>query len=59
VASIPINVYKQIAVSLAELQVRVRPQGEIGRYLFEQMVAFNDMMAHFQAWPPAQKLGPR
>lgn len=54
---IPINVYKQIAVSLAELQVRVRPQGEIGRYLFEQMVAFNDKLAHFQAWPPGESWG--
>jgi len=54
---IPINVYKQMAVSLAELQVRVRPQGEIGRYLFDQMVAFNDKLAHFQAWPPGESWG--
>ena len=39
---VPINVYKQMAVSLAELQVRVRPCGEIGKYLFEHMVAYNN-----------------
>ncbi len=54
---IPINVYKQIAVSLAELQVRVRPQGLIGRYLFDQMIAFNDKLARFQGWPPGESWG--
>lgn len=36
---VPKNVYEMMAVSLAELQVRVRPYGEIGRYLFDQLVA--------------------
>lgn len=36
---VPKNVYEMMAVSLAELQVRVRPCGEIGRYLFDQLVA--------------------
>ena len=38
---VPRGTYKQMNVSLAELQTRVRPCGAIGRYLFEQMVEFN------------------
>ena len=34
---VPKPVYKQFAVSLAELQVKVRPYGKIGRYLFDQL----------------------
>lgn len=36
---VPKNVYEMMPVSLAELQVRVRPYGEIGHYLFDQLVA--------------------
>lgn len=39
---VPIMTYKQMAVSLAELQLNVRPCGAIGKYLFEQMVEFNN-----------------
>lgn len=35
---VPKNVYEMMPVSLAELEARVRPQGEIGRYLFDQLV---------------------
>lgn len=38
---VPQNVYKQAAVTLAELEYRVRPYGEIGKYLFEQLDEFN------------------
>lgn len=38
---IPADVYGTIRVGLAELQEQVRPYGDIGRYLFEQMVAYN------------------
>ncbi len=38
---VPQNVYKQAAVTLAELEYRVRPCGEIGKYLFEQLDEFN------------------
>lgn len=48
---VPMSVYKQFAVSLAELQVRVRPYGKIGRYLFDQMVALNDRLAAVPQWP--------
>ena len=48
---VPINVYKQMAVSLAELQARVKPYGKIGKYLFEQMVELNTRSAHISHWP--------
>lgn len=38
---VPQNVYKQAAVTLAELEYRVRPCGTIGKYLFEQLDEFN------------------
>ena len=38
---IPSNVYGSIRVGLAELQEQVKPYGEIGEYLFDQMVAYN------------------
>ena len=34
---IPRNVYSQVIVSLAELEYKVRPCGELGKYLFEQL----------------------
>lgn len=34
---IPKNVFEMIPVSLAELQLRVYPYGEIGKYLFQQL----------------------
>lgn len=54
---IPINVYKQMAVSLAELQVNVAPCGKIGEYLFTQMVEFNDKCAQIQHWPHGEVWG--
>ena len=48
---VPTGTYKQFAVSLAELQLRVRPWGRIGRYLFEQMVALNNKLADLAHWP--------
>ncbi|MBQ7064279.1 MAG: nucleoside hydrolase [Firmicutes bacterium] len=36
---VPKNVYEMMPVSMAELEYRVRPCGEIGRYLFDQLVA--------------------
>ena len=38
---IPSDVYGSIRVGLAELQEQVRPYGAIGRYLFDQMIAYN------------------
>lgn len=55
---VPRNVYKQMAVSLAELQLRVMPCGKIGRYLFEQMVAFNIALGdNGRDWPHGETWG--
>lgn len=35
---VPRNVYQLVLVSIAELEYRVKPCGEIGKYLFEQLV---------------------
>ena len=48
---VPSNVYKQMTVSLAELELYVRPCGELGRYLFDQMVEVNEKAAHVPFWP--------
>lgn len=45
------SVYKKFAVTLAELQVKVRPYGKIGNYLFQQMVDFNKKCAKVSHWP--------
>lgn len=39
---VPRNVYRMMPVSHAELWTRVRPHGEIGRYLAEHVVEFNN-----------------
>lgn len=48
---IPRVLYKQFAVSIAELQAKVYPCGAIGKYLFEQLVTFNENMLLFDSWP--------
>ncbi len=39
---IPRNVYRMMPVSFAELYNKVRPYGEIGKYLAENVVEFNN-----------------
>lgn len=39
---VPENAYKLIRVSIAELAVKVKPYGEIGNYLFQQLIDFNN-----------------
>ena len=39
---VPINCYSRMRVSYAELQEKVRPCGEIGKYLFEQMQEYGN-----------------
>ncbi|MFS0722820.1 nucleoside hydrolase [Paenibacillus sp. 1P07SE] len=51
---VPKNVYKMMRVSLAELAVRVRPYGEIGRYLYDQLDAFNHLPHHGPRWPKGE-----
>ena len=38
---VPKNVYEMMPVSMAELEYRVHPQGAVGRYLFDQLVAYS------------------
>lgn len=55
---VPKSLYKVMAVSLAELQLKVRPCGEIGKYLFEQMVEFNQKAAAYEMeWPQGEIWG--
>lgn len=55
---VPKSLYKVMAVSLAELQLKVRPCGEIGKYLFEQMVEFNQKAAAYDMeWPHGEIWG--
>jgi purine nucleosidase len=51
---VPKNVYSMIRVSLAELAVKVRPHGEIGRYLYDQLVAFNMEWGDQPRWPKGE-----
>ena len=54
---VPKNVYKQVSVSLAELQLNVASCGELGEYLLKQMVEVNDMCADFPQWPNGEMWG--
>lgn len=38
---VPSNIYRQVNVGYAELEARVEPHGELGRYLAQQVVDFN------------------
>ena len=57
---VPANVYKNFAVSLAELQCKVKPYGKLGAYLFEELVELNSklcvQMADFD-WPHGELWG--
>ncbi len=53
---IPKNVYKQMAVSLTELQYHVKPCGKIGEYLFNQMVEYNTSHTD-KVWPHGEIWG--
>ena len=37
----PVNVYSSMEVSMAELAVRVRPCGAVGKYLYDEMEEYN------------------
>ncbi len=54
---IPVGTYKQIGVTLAELQYHVKPCGAIGRYLFEQMAEFNEKAKIFPLFPHGESWG--
>jgi inosine-uridine nucleoside N-ribohydrolase len=44
---VPMTVYVMMAVSYAELYEQVRPCGEIGSYLVQQLVEFNEKHPHY------------
>lgn len=48
---IPMNVYKKLRVSLAELEYKVYPCGAIGKYLFEQTIELNAKLGNQPGWP--------
>lgn len=54
---VPMNVYKRFSVSLAELEYKVYPCGEIGRYLFEQLAELNVALAGIPHWPHGELWG--
>ncbi len=45
---VPSTVYVTITIGIAEIQRRIRPCGEIGRHLFDQMVEYNN--SEFAGW---------
>ena len=49
---IPASAYGAIRTGLAELQMKVAPHGAAGRYLFEQMVEYNEGPNAF--WTPGE-----
>lgn len=51
---VPKNVYSMIRVSLAELAVKVRPHGAIGKYLYDQLVEHNMANGHRPSWPKGE-----
>lgn len=51
---IPRNVYVKMRVSLAELKRRVEPCGDIGKYLYRQLVEMNGKWAHNPRWPKGE-----
>ena len=56
--SIHSSLYKTFAVSLAELQLKVRPCGRIGEYLFRQMVEYNHEASKADwVWPHGEIWG--
>lgn len=53
---IPVDVYKQLGVSLAEVQHYVKPCGEIGEYLFRHMAEYN-LSRPTGVWPHGEVWG--
>lgn len=51
---VPLKAYQCFATSLAELQLKVRPCGDIGRYLFDQLTQFNMWVDKYDAWPQGE-----
>ena len=54
---IPSDVYRNMSVTLSELQLNVEPCGAIGKYLFEQMLEVNEDAADIPFWPNGESWG--
>ena len=54
---IPSDVYRHMSVTLSELQLNVEPCGEIGKYLFDQMLGVNEDAADIPFWPNGESWG--
>jgi purine nucleosidase len=53
---IPTKVYGLPRVSLSEMQYKIYPCGEIGKYLFNQTLEFLELMKEYKDWPRAESL---
>lgn len=51
---VPKNVYDMVRVGLAELAVKVRPYGDIGRYLYEYLIGHNMKNGNRLQWPKGE-----
>lgn len=47
---VPCNVYSKMLVSFAELEEKVYPYGDVGKYLFEQLQDFRDYIVDILDW---------
>ena len=54
---IPSDVYRNMSVTLSELQLNVEPCGDIGKYLFRQMLEVNEDAADIPFWPNGESWG--
>lgn len=48
---IPGDAYRTMMVTLSELQLQVEPCGEIGHYLFNQLLEVNEELSDMPDWP--------
>ncbi|MCI9442029.1 MAG: nucleoside hydrolase [Ruminococcus sp.] len=51
---IPLNAYTSIKIGFAELYLKVRPWGEIGQYLYQQMIDYNNQRTDLPDWPAGE-----
>lgn len=47
---IPSNAYKTMVASMTELMIKVKPQGELGKYLMKQMIDFINDNINIKPW---------
>lgn len=54
---VPHNVYMSVRVSLSELALKVKPQGQVGEYLWQQLIEFNQRISEVVKdvpWPKSE-----